>query len=209
MQAGTTRPPRGQKDAMDPNERLIREFYEAFNERRLTEAAGFFAPHAVLEHAPIRVQKDGGEGYLEFVRIWTGAFPDAMLTVERVASGDGLTYDVDIVAGGTHLGTLDMGSAGRFKPTGSPVTLHVRQILEIQDGRMGFSSLAFDVHDIVQQLVSVDATRLLEHLERIRQLGVRLAATPESEILERRNHIERLGAELDAARNVVRPYFVR
>lgn len=191
------------------NESVIRQFYEHFNERRLDAAAALFADDAVLEHAPLRRHSRGGQGYLEFVRMWTHAFPDAALLVERIVSTDEVNYEVDLLAGGTHLGALDMGSTGVFKPTGVDATLRLRQILEVRDGRIRYSSLSFDLQDIIHQLATVDTPRLLEHLQKIQQLGARLAATPSTNVVEHRNLIDRLGTELDAARRIVRPYFER
>jgi steroid delta-isomerase-like uncharacterized protein len=191
------------------NERLIRDFYQAFNERRFNDAAAMFRDDAVLEHAALGRQQRGGEGYLQFVAMWTAAFPDAALTVERVASRVDHIYEVELLAVGTHVGALEMGSAGVFKPSGVRASLRLRQLFEIHEGRIRFSSLSFDVQDIVHQLVRVDDGRLLEHIHRIQQLAVKLSGMPAEDLVERRNLIDRLGTELDAARRVVRPYFGR
>jgi hypothetical protein len=188
---------------------LIATFYDAFNQRRFADAAALFADDAVLEHATPRRQEQGGAGYLIFARIWTQAFPDAALTIERIASQDEVTFEVELLVTGTHLGALDMGSCGVFKPSNVRAALRVRQLLEIPVDRIVFSSLSFDVHDLVHQLVSVDTTKLLEHIVRLQQLAEKLAATPEDDAAERRNVVDRLGTELDAARRVARPYFNR
>ena len=194
---------------MDGNERLIRDLYQHFNDRRFDDAAELFAPDALLEHAPLGRQQRGGDGYREFVAMWTRAFPDAALEVRDVSSADGVTYEVELLANGTHTGAFDMGSVGVFKATGARALLRMRQLLEIRDGLVRFSSLSFDVQDIVQQLASIDAAKLLEHIQRIQQIGAKLAATPAAEIVERRSLIERIGVELDAARRVVRPHYNR
>jgi steroid delta-isomerase-like uncharacterized protein len=194
---------------MEIANKVIRQFYQYFNERRFDAAAALFSDDAVLEHTPLRRHQLGGDGYLEFARMWTRAFPDVALSVERVASHDGVTYEVDLLAAGTHLGALDMGAVGVFKPTGVTAALRMRQLLEIRDGRIRFSSLSFDVQDIVHQLVTVDTAKLLDHIEKVQQLAVKLTAMPITEVVERRNLVDRLGTELDAARRVVRPYFGR
>jgi steroid delta-isomerase-like uncharacterized protein len=194
---------------MDANDRLIRGFYQAFNDRRFDDAAAMFSDDAVLEHAPLGRQQRGGEGYRHFTAMWTTAFPDAALAVERVTSRVDHVYEVDLLASGTHLGALDMGSAGVFRPSGVCASLRLRQLFEIRDGRIRFSSLSFDVQDIVHQLVHVDDGRLLEHIQRIQQLATKLTGMRNEDIVERRNLLDRLGTELDAARRVVRPYFGR
>jgi steroid delta-isomerase-like uncharacterized protein len=194
---------------MQSSETVIRQFYDYFNKRQLDAAARLFSDDAVLEHAATKRHQRGGEGYLEFAHMWTRAFPDAAIEIERIASRDGVTHEVDLRAAGTHLGALDMGTAGIFKPTGVRASLRMRQLLEIRDGRIRFSSLSFDVQDIVHQLVTVDTAKLLEQIQRIQQLAAKLAGTPESDVVERRNLVNRLGTELDLARHVVRPYFSR
>jgi hypothetical protein len=85
----------------------------------------------------------------------------------------------------------------------------MRQMIEVEDGRIAFSSLSFDVQAIVQQLVAVDVPALLKRLGKLRELEARLAAVPADDIQTRRAMLDRLGAELDAARRIVRPYFDR
>ena len=141
--------------------------------------------------------------------MWIGAFPDAVLTVERITPRSPTTVEVDLLATGTHQGPLDLGGYGLFKPSGTMGKLRLRQIVELRDGRIAYSALSFDVQDIVQQLTVVSVPKLLEHLKRVQQLGDRLAQTPAEQFMERRAIIDRLGTELDAARRIVRPYFDR
>jgi hypothetical protein len=194
---------------MDPNEALIRRFYQAFNDRRLDDAAALFHHDAVLQDVAFAREQRGPEGLFAFTGMWLRAFPDAILMAERISSRDGTTYEVDARAEGTHLGDLDVGGCGVFKPSGTRATLNLRHLLEIVDGRFVFSSLSFDIQDIVHQLVTVDVPKLHEHLQRIQQLAARLAAAPADDLVERSMIVDRLGRELDAARHVVRPYFTR
>jgi hypothetical protein len=188
-------------------EGVVRQLYAAFNERRIDDAAALFRDDAVLEHIPLGRQQRGPDGYLEFVRMWLNAFPDASVDVERISYRGGFRCEVDLRATGTHQGPLDLGGYGFFKPSGAPGELRLRQMVEITDRRIAFSSLSFDVQDIVQQLVCVDVTALLKRLERIRDLHARLSATSEKDTSTRRAVLDRLGSELDAARRIVRPYF--
>jgi hypothetical protein len=194
---------------MDPNEALIRRFYQAFNDRRLDDAAPLFHHDAVLQDVALARQERGPEGLFAFTGIWLRAFPDAVLAAERIASRDGTTYEVEARAEGTHLGDLEIGGCGVFKASGARATLKLRHLLEIVDSQFVFSSLSFDIQEIVQQLVRVDYPKLHEHLHRIQQLAGKLAASPAEDLVERRMIVDRLGRELDAARHVVRPYFTR
>jgi hypothetical protein len=189
------------------DEETIRRYYECFNNRLLDEGAALYAADALLEQLPLRQQQRGGAGYLQFTTAWINAFPDAVLAVQRVASRPGGTHDISLVASGTHSGPLDLGGK-IFRATGSRTTLHLRELLSIQGGQIVFSSLSFDLHEVIDQLVKVDCGKLLAHVERIRQLGEYLTAVQADSGLAR-EVIERLGIEIDAARHVVRPYFKR
>lgn len=194
---------------MAETEALIRRLYALFNARELEQAAALFIDDALLEHAATGRQQRGGAGYLDFARMWVGAFPDAVLTVEAISPRSPTSIEVDLMASGTHEGPLDLGGYGLFKPSGTRGNIRLRQILELRDGRIAYSALSFDVHDIVQQLVAVSVPKLLDQLKRVQQLGGRLAQTPADQVTERRSLIDRLGTELDAARRIVRPYFDR
>ena len=98
---------------------------------------------------------------------------------------------------------------GHFKPSGAAGEMRLRQMIEVEGGRIAFSSLSFDVQAIVQQLVSVDVPALMKRLEKLRDLEARLVAVPPHDVPARRAVLDRLGAELDAARRIVRPYFDR
>jgi steroid delta-isomerase-like uncharacterized protein len=192
---------------MSDTHALIERLYALFNARELEEAAALFADDALLEHAAARRQQRGGAGYLEFARMWIGAFPDAVLTIEAITPRDPTTVEIDLLATGTHQGPLDLGGYGLFKPTGAIGKLRLRQIIELREGQITYSALFFDVQDIVQQLTVVSVPKLLDHLKRVHQLGERLAQTSADQLIERRSIIDRLGTELDAARRVVRPYY--
>ena len=190
-------------------EAVVRQLYAAFNARRLDEAAGLFHEQAVLEHIPFGRQQRGPDGYREFARMWLNAFPDAAIEVERVNFRGGSRCEVDLRVSGTHRGVLELGGYGHFKASGAAGDMRMRQMVEVDRGRITFSSLSFDVQAIVQQLVTVDVPGLLKRLEKLRDLEARLTAVPAHDVPTRRAVLDRIGAELDAARRIVRPYFDR
>lgn len=187
--------------------RWIRDYYACFNERRFTDAAAMFAEDAVLEQMPFQRRERGGAAYHFFADTWTRAFPDAAVTIERLVEAPSGVFEVDLLGTGTHAGELKLGSSV-FRPTGARATLHLRELLELRDGRITLACLSFDFQELVQQLAPVDEGQLLVHLARIRQLEQELRALPPHDP-ERRGVVERLGRELDAARGVVRPYFMK
>jgi predicted ester cyclase len=130
---------------------LIREYYACFNERRFADAAELFSNDAVIEHGSSDRQV-GGAGYLHFAEMWVRAFPDAALSIVRVEQHGDTICEVDLFGTGTHLGTFDLGKGGVFKPTGLRAKLPFREMLEVRVGKITFSSLAFDLHELLRQL---------------------------------------------------------
>jgi predicted ester cyclase len=186
-------------------EAVIRQYYAYFNERRLPELAALFTDDAVVEHMPRRPAVRGGDGYLQFVEAWLAAFPDAVLTIERIVARGTHTHEVGLLATGTHDGALDLGG-WIFRPTHARVALNLRELLEIRNERVVFSTLSFDLQQMIDQLTRVDSPRLLKHLEQLRSLGAHLAAA-EDDASRTRELLDRIGRELDAARHIVRPYY--
>jgi hypothetical protein len=188
----------------DAAEDLIRAHYDDFNHRRLDAAARRFHPDARLEHVTGRLEC-GPNAYREFAERWLTAFPDGRLMVQSIRPrGPGL-YDVDLIATGTHAGTLTFAS-WIFRPTNVEVRLSARELVQIDHGQFQFASLCFDLQDLVRQLATVDTSTLLQHITRIQQLGEQLTAAT-GNAARQRELLDRLGRQLDEARHVVRPYF--
>jgi len=184
---------------------LIHEYYTLFNERRFADAAALFADDAVLEQVPMQCRERGGAAYLVFAETWTQAFPDAAVSIQRVAERPGDVYETELFATGTHTGDLTIGGC-IFRPTGVKAALHLRELLQVSGGRISMSCLSFDFQELAHQLSRVDDAALLIALARIRALEDQLRATV-AESPRRRDLLQRIGHELDAARRVLRPYF--
>jgi predicted ester cyclase len=186
---------------------IIDLYYTAFNQRRFVDAGTLFAPDAVLDQLPLLRQECGAIGYLQFVSAWLRAFPDATFAVKQVSTEDGRIFDVRLEAVGTHSGALEVG--GRvFRPTGLQVTLSLREMLEVREGRIAFSSFIYDMHEVVEKLARLDTEKLVSHIERLRHLAEQLnGIAPDSR--DGRELTAEIGRELDAARHVVRPYYKR
>ncbi len=131
---------------------LILEYYACFNERRFADAAELFSQDAVVEHGSSAQRQQGGAGYIHFAEMWVQAFPDAALSIVRVEQHGDTICEVDLLSTGTHLGTFDLGPGGVFKPTGARAKLPFRELLEVRVGKITYSSLSFDLHELVRQL---------------------------------------------------------
>ena len=137
-------------------DKLIRDYYRAFNERRLDDASSLFAPEAVLKTPAFEQPTSGPQAYLHFARGWLGAFPDAYFRIEHVEQRGDTICEVEVLATGTHTGRLELDSFGSIPPSGARLTLRLRELLEIRYGTITYASLAFDVHHLVQQLTAVE-----------------------------------------------------
>lgn len=185
---------------------LVKSYYELFNRRRLSEAAKLFSDDALLEHIPFGRDR-GGAGYVRLAEMWIRAFDKVTFTVDRVEPRGGTFCEVYFQAVGAHIGVLQFG-AYRFTPTKVTAVLHVRELLDIRDGKIALSSLTVDLNDLITQLVHVDQEQLNKHLEQIQKLGTDLAHIA-IDSTERHDVVVKLGIELDAARRALRPHFHR
>jgi hypothetical protein len=181
---------------------LICAHYDDLNCRRLDSAAARFHPAARIENGTGQIEY-GPEGFRLLARQWLMAFPDVRVCVGSIRSQGAAMYDVDLVATGTHSGSIAFGP-WNFRPSHVVVELPARELFEVANGQFRLASLAFDLQDLVRQMATVDTAKLLEHVARIGQLGELLAAEPD--VTRQREVIDRLGRQLDAARHVVRPY---
>ena len=165
-----------------------------------------FTDHAVLELIPAG-QEHGGAGYLRFAESWIAAFPNAKFSLERIEQRGETICEVYLLATGTHRGVLDFGQY-RFKPTDADAVLHVRELLDIREGKITAWVMSVYVNDLVKQLVKVDYVELVRRLDRIRALSDELMHSV-GDVPWQREVISRLGTEVDAARRALRPHFNR
>ena len=184
-------------------EALIRTHYDDFNARRLEVAAARFHPTARIENIAGQAGH-GADGFLLLAQQWLSAFPDGRVLLESVRPRGAGMYDAELVAEGTHSGTLALGSWS-FRPSNVHVRFPARELFQIEAGQFRLASLSFDLQDLVRQLAAVDTRKLLEHVARIHQLGEYLSSAEDP--TRQRELIDRLGSQLDSARHVVRPYF--
>jgi predicted ester cyclase len=130
---------------------LIRRYYEAFNERRFGENAELFTADAVLQHRPRAAPLKGPEGYLESARQATTSFPDLRFQILHVEQRGDTIVEIDVSATGTLVGDWTAGSFGTLKATGKTKTFRIRETLEIRGGKITFSSLTYDLQELLGQ----------------------------------------------------------
>ena len=185
---------------------LLRLFYDSFNQRRFSETAALFTDDVVFELLPAETPLRGRDGFAAFVARWSTAFPDAHMMPQHVEQRGETMCEVDMTVTGTHLGLFDLG-AYRFKPTGIAVTLRLRQLFEFSEGKIAFTSLTFDLQNLVGQLASIDLRAVDSHLDGLNVLRVDLGNARDEP--ERRGVADKMIVEVDALRKVLRPPFSR
>jgi predicted ester cyclase len=181
----------------------VNDYYRYFNERRVTDAAALFSEDADIEFIPGENLR-GPLGYHEFAGTWTSAFPNLILEVESMSWRDERACEIYLRASGTHQDVFRFGRY-QFQPTGADVSLRLRELLEVSDGRITSSMIAVDFNEMVRQLTRIDYDELLRLLERMRFLGDELRQSSSEDV--RRELASKLGRELDAARRALRPHF--
>jgi len=184
-----------------PDTSLIDYYYGCFNTRRFADAAALFSD-GQIEFSP-GAPWSGPDGYLHFAEAWTSAFPNITFDIESVSWRSSTVCEVYLRATGTHTGVFRFGRY-RIPPTGADAVLRIRELLDIDDGRIRASMVTIDFNDLVRELARVDYDDVVAHVERICLLRDELKAAYGD---GRREALERLGAELDAARRALRPHF--
>jgi ketosteroid isomerase-like protein len=128
---------------------LIREYYQAFNERRFEAAAELFTHDAVVQHRPDGVPLVGPAGYLESARATLAIFPDIQVQILHVEQRGDTIVEIDLVAEGTHAGDWNMGALGVLKADGVKKLVRHREMLEVRGGMITYSSITYDIKNFV------------------------------------------------------------
>jgi ketosteroid isomerase-like protein len=128
---------------------LIREYYQAFNERRFEAGAELFTHDAVVQHRPDGVPLKGPEGYLESAQATIAIFPDIQVQILHVEQRGDTIVEIDLVAEGTHSGDWNMGALGVLKADGVKKIVRHREMLEIRGGKITYSSITYDIKNFV------------------------------------------------------------
>ena len=124
---------------------LLERFVTLFNENRLQEAEGDFAPDAQIEEIGTNMKMTPQESTAS-AQAWREAFPDARGVITS-AVVDGDTGAAEIVWRGTNKGPF-MGRPA----TGLPVTVQASVFIETRGGKITRSAHYIDVATMMSQL---------------------------------------------------------
>lgn len=135
-------------------ERLARQYYELFNQRKLDDAEKFIDPQAVFTYPLAKEHLIGRAGYRELARRWLEGFPDGRIAITRVVVGSDRIVRSEWVGAGTHSGWLDLPGFPRIPATGVHTELPMRETITIVNGLIVESRMEFDPIELLRRLVS-------------------------------------------------------
>ena len=134
-------------------EKLVRRYYQLFNERKLDEAAVLVDRQATFHYIPTRQRLIGRAGYRALVAAWLNAFEDGHLDITSVTVLNDHTVQVEFIGRGTHTGDLVLGEAMTIPATGKAAQLPFTDLLEIRNGVIVSAELDFNAEEMRRRLL--------------------------------------------------------
>lgn len=128
---------------------IAQQFTSAWNRRDFQSCRDLCHPDYVYAGPDGKELTGGPEVSTNVAQMYTNAFPDAILTIDRAYPQEGLVV-VEMTGRGTHKGPF-MGHA----PTGKRVEVKICSVLEIRDGKIRREREYFDLHTMLTQIGAV------------------------------------------------------
>lgn len=135
---------------MADNATLARELYAAWNDRDFDRLADSMAPDGEIIVVGSGEIYRGPGGSRRYNSMWADAFPDGVITVDRIVDG-GDCVVAEFTGRGTHTGTLST-PMGDIPATGRSVTLQLCDVTEYVDGKVRSQRTYFDTGSLMTQL---------------------------------------------------------
>ncbi len=135
---------------MADNTTLVRELFEAWNNRDYDAVAQRVAPDCTMTDMGNGRTMQGPDGFLEFSKALFAALPDVQFSLDHLmAQGDSVV--VEYTGRGTHTGDLVL-PAGTIPATGRSLTVHACEVDEVEDGKIKQARVYLDSGAILTQL---------------------------------------------------------
>jgi steroid delta-isomerase-like uncharacterized protein len=131
-------------------ERLVRDAYDAFNDRDFARSQANAHADIVTVMVPTGQEFRGHAGQVEYLQGWATAFPDSQVEVVRVVASE-TGAAVEFRGIGTHTGPLAT-PMGVIAPTGRSVDFPLCDVWEVRDGKVAATRNYFDVMTLLAQL---------------------------------------------------------
>ncbi len=144
---------------MADNTTLVRELFEAWNNRDYEAVAQRVAPDCTMIDMGNGRTLQGPDGFVEFSKALFAALPDVQFSLDHLMT-QGDTVVVEYTGRGTHTGDLAL-PAGTIPATGRSLTVHTCEVDEVENGK------------IKQARVYVDSGAIMAQLGLTQRLGVK------------------------------------
>ena len=135
---------------MTDNADLARSLYDGWNARDFDRMAEAMAPDGKLIDVGSGEELIGPEGARQYNEGWARAFPDGVITINRVLDGGDVVV-VEYTGRGTNTGDLPMPS-GSIPATGRSVTMEFCDVTEFKDGKVTVQRSYYDSGSMMAQL---------------------------------------------------------
>jgi steroid delta-isomerase-like uncharacterized protein len=134
------------------NAAIIRELFDAFNDRDLDRAASMVSEDFELVDFAAEGQVfRGPQGLRQWLQIFLTALPDATTEPTNVVATGGDWVFTEFLGRGTHTGPL-VGPAGTIPPTGRRIELPVGELLRVENGKVTLGHVYYDGATLMRQL---------------------------------------------------------
>ena len=127
----------------------VRSIYEAFRDRSFEGVAHLFTADAEITNVATGDTYRGRDGYLQYARAWSAAFPDLRVEVLRYEVSERWVM-AEYVFRGTHTGALITGG-GFVPPTWAQIDIRLCDTVQLQDGRVHRLQTYFDSATMLRQ----------------------------------------------------------
>ena len=133
------------------NVEIIRQVYQAFNDKALDRLLSYAKPDAKV----LNVAFGETLSLRDYFYNWMTAFPDGQIEiVNLLTSGDRVV--AEYIGRGTNTGKL-LGPTGELSPTQRPVGMRFCEIYDLHDGKVAGGRVYFDSATMMRQLELVVA----------------------------------------------------
>ena len=133
------------------NAEVARALYEAFNDHDLERAGALAADDVEFLDVPTGRTAQGPEGFMDGMRMWIRACPDARVEVVELFAGEEGSVAAEFVGRGTHDGPM-FSPGGDIPPTGRSLEMRYCEVMRMRDGKIASAHLYYDVATLLGQL---------------------------------------------------------
>ena len=133
---------------------LVREIYDAYNDRQFDRAADLVTDDFELTMVPTGQTFNGPDGMRQFLQTWATGFPESSVAITNVVAGESQAA-IEYTGRGVHSGPLQT-PAGEISATGKQVELQLCDVFSIRDGKLAGGRSYFDMATMMRQLGLLD-----------------------------------------------------